>query len=277
MPIRSSAEQQARFVFRGTVKKLRASTIGGVKGAERTAVVRVEEVIRAPEALSQYAGQEITVELAGRHKLKAGQQAMFYANGWIFGDSIAVQAIDHPPVEAAHVTMAGIPADPVANLVNHDAKSRFDQAEVVVSAQVVSVNLPTAVTSTALAAAAPGAGERFSEHVPLWRDAVIAIHAVHKGRHASKRAVVRFPASTDVIWHRAPKFQPGQEGFFMLHRGGPKETAKGKWAFAPAADGDGAYTALHPADFQPFDHPGGIRTMIDAAAGARTRQRSGVR
>jgi hypothetical protein len=98
------------------------------------------------------------------------------------------------------------------------------------------------------------------------------VHAVHKGSHGGKKAVVRFPASDDVLWHRAPKFQAGQEGFFMLRRGGPKEPANQKFAFA-AAGGDRAYTALHPADFQPFDHPGGVRAMIDAATHAGTRRR----
>jgi hypothetical protein len=272
MPERTASEQQARFVFRGTVQKLKASTIPDAKGVERTAIVRVDEVIRAPEALSDYAGHEITVDLAGRQKLKAGQQAMFYSSGWIFGDSIAVQAVDHPLLKAAHVTMAAIAGNPVANLADHDAKAQFDRAQVVVSGQVVSVNLPAGQARAAVLAAGAGPSERFSEHDPLWRDAVIEVHAVHKGRHGGKRAVVRFPASHDVMWHQAPKFQAGQEGFFMLHRGEPKEPARQRSAFA-AAVGDRTFTALHPADFQPFDHPGGVRTMIDAATNAGTRRR----
>ena len=147
--------------------------------------------------------------------------------------------------------MAAIAGDPVANLANHDAKSRFDGAQVVVSGQVVSVNLPAGQAPAALLAAGVGPTQRLSEHDPLWRDAVIQVHAVHKGSHGGKKAVVRFPASHDVLWHHAPKFQPGQEGFFMLRRGGPKEPAKQK----------------------PFDHPGGVRTMIDAATNAGTRRR----
>src|SRR5262249_8672916 len=141
MPDRTAEEQQARFVFRGTVQKLNATTVPEAKGAARTAIVMVDEIIRAPEALSQFVGHEITVDLAGRQKLKVGQQAMFYASGWIFGQSIAVQATDHPLVEAAHVTMAAVPGDPAANLASHDAKSRFDLAATVISGQVVSVNL----------------------------------------------------------------------------------------------------------------------------------------
>jgi hypothetical protein len=181
--------------------------------------------------------------------------------------------VDHPLIDAAHVTMADIAGDPVANLANHDAKSRFDRARVVVSGQVVSITLPA---GQARLAAGAEPGERFSEHDPLWRDAVIQVHAVHKGRHAGKRAVVRFPASNDVMWHQAPKFQAGQEGFFMLHRGEPNEPSRERFAFA-ANGGARTYTALHPADFQAFDHPGGVRTMIDAAtnAGAWRRRSRG--
>jgi hypothetical protein len=271
MPKPSVRDQESRLVFRGTVQQLKASTIPDAKSA-RTAIVRVDEVIRAPEVLSQYAGHEITVDLAGRQKLRVGQQAMFYASGWIFGDSIAVQAVDHPPVEAAHVTMAAIAGDPVGNLANHDAKSRFDGAEVVISGQVVSVNLPAGQARAVMLAGGASPSDPVSEHDALWREAVIQVHAVHKGRHGGKRAVVRFPASQDVLWHQAPKFQAGQEGFFMLHRGTPTKAAQAR-AAVTTAGGDRGYTALHPADYQAFDHPGGIRTLIDAATDAGTRRR----
>jgi hypothetical protein len=271
MPARRVKEPQARFVFKGTVQKLKASTIPAAKGAKLTAIVRVDEVVRAPEALSQYAGHDITVDLAGPQTLKAGQRATFYSTGWIFGDSIAVQAIFHPLLEADHVTMSAIAGDPVANLANHDAKSRFDGARVVVSGQVVSVNLPAGPAPAALLAGGVGPTQRLSEHDPVWLDAVIQVHAVHKGSHSGKKAVVRFPASHDVLWHQAPKFQAGQEGFFMLHRGEPNEPKRQRFAFAAGGD-DRAYTALHPADFQPYDHPGGVRAMIDAATNAGTRR-----
>jgi hypothetical protein len=268
-----SLAEQARFVFRGTVQKLRSATVRGVKPAERTAIVRVDEVIRAPLTLSDIAGHEITVDLAGRQKLTVGQQAVFHATGWIFGDSIAVQAIDHPPVDVTHAAMAAVAGDPVASLANHDARMRWDRAEVVVSGQVASIALPAAAVATAATAAGPGTGERFSEHVPLWRDAVIHVWAVHKGRHGGKKATVRFPASTDVMWHRAPKFQAGQEGFFMLHKGElAASTAARGMVTMTAVEMDRSYTALHPADFQPFDHSGGIRPMIDAEPSTAKRR-----
>jgi hypothetical protein len=274
-----SVADQARFVFKGTVQKLRGANVPGVKAGERTVIVRVDEVIRGPRTISDVAGQEITVDLQGGQKLMVGQQAVFYATGWIFGESIAVQALDHPPVDVTHAAMAAMAAvagDPEASLVNHDAKVRWDRAEVVVSGQVVSIDLPPqAITAGAAAlAAVPADGERFSERVPLWRDAVIQVWSVHKGRHAGKRATLKFPASTDVMWHRAPKFHAGQEGFFMLHKGELKPSAAAARGIVAmtAVEMERSYTALHPADFQPFDRPGGVRAMVDAPAPVTPRR-----
>src|SRR5262249_37182142 len=69
MPAKApSRGDEPRFVFKGTVRKLRASTEPEVKASARTAVVRVDEVIHAPEALADVAGHDVTVELGGREK-----------------------------------------------------------------------------------------------------------------------------------------------------------------------------------------------------------------
>jgi len=275
--VRSTGADRARFVFKGTVQRLGDTTDPSIEVTSRTAVVRVDEVVRAPQVLSTYAGHDITVDLAGAQTLTVGQQALFYATGWICGESLAVQAAEHLPVETARVAtaIAQVASDPVTNLAELDARTRFDAADVVVSGRVVSISLPTGAaappTARAVAAAVAegSSGERFSEHVPIWRDAVIEVQAVHKGRHPSKRAVVRFPASTDVMWHRAPKFQAGNEGFFLLHRGELKRGAGGRRALAMAAiETEDTFTALDQADFQPFDHPGGVRTLVAATADA---------
>lgn len=261
MPSKAAARgEEPRFVFKGTVRKLRASTEPEVKASARTAIVRVDEVIQAPDALADVAGHDVTVELGGRDKLTAGQQAMFFAHGWVFGESLAVHAVHHPLVESAHVAMAAAGASPVANLASQDAKTRFDRASVVISGEVTSVS----VTNGGDASVNGGNGHRLTEHAAVWRQASIAVHAVHKGKLAGKRATVHFPASTDVLWYRAPKFHAGQQGFFMLHRDEPA-AARGKLALAPAA-GKAVLTALDPADFQPFDQPGGVRAIVDAAA-----------
>ena len=55
---------EAKFVFQGSVKKVKASTLKGVPKSDRTVVVRIDRVIQAPEALSDHAGRDVTVLLA---------------------------------------------------------------------------------------------------------------------------------------------------------------------------------------------------------------------
>jgi hypothetical protein len=59
-----------------------------------------------------------------------------------------------------------------------------------------------------------------------------------------REVVVRFPASTDVMWAAYPKFKEGQEGTFLLHQdrlsGSPTATLEGGTV--------SAYTAARPKD-----------------------------
>ena len=262
MPADSKAEalaQQASFIFKGTVQKLKATSMPGVPVNDRTAIVRVDEIVQAPEALSHYAGQEITVQMGGRKKVKKGQQAIFYANGWLFGDGVAVQSIDHHDVEKAPATFALAAGDPVKNLAKKKAQARLADADVVVSGRVTSVRMPTDVAAArALGGAEPTPTGRISEHDPDWRIAEIQVDAVHKGKHKGKTVAVRFPSSQDVMWHDAPKFHPGQEGFFLLHK--TDKEAAGVRAAVVADKGD--YVVLHPGDFQPSDQPSGIKELL---------------
>ena len=91
---------------------------------------------------------------------------------------------------------------------------------------------------------------------------------------------VRFPESTDVRWYRAPKFRPGQQGFFMLQKGTIESAPRRKGAVARARGSDAAvasgpvYMALHPADFQPFTEADAVR-MTMLAAGAKKAKHHG--
>jgi len=112
-----------------------------------------------------------------------------------------------------------------------------------------------------------------SEHDPKWREAVVEVDDVHKGAHQKKQVVVRFPASKDVMWYHLPKFQPGQQGFFMLHKslapGEKKRAGKSKKKAAPGliaqeAGAPDVYTAPDAADFQPFSAGGDMPAIIES-------------
>lgn len=90
--------------------------------------------------------------------------------------------------------------------------SRFAAADVVVSGRVGEVRA-AAVRQPRGTIQLP-----ITEHDPQWREAVVEVTAVHKGRRVPRSIRVRFPASTDVAWARAPKLHAGQQGTFLLKR-----------------------------------------------------------
>ncbi len=256
--------QQAKFVFQGTVRKLKAATMKEVPVADDTVVVRIDRVIHAPEALRDFAGQEITVRLKAGEKVKAGQTFVFYTNGWIFGTSLAVQSAGHDEATPGTVAaLASHPEDPVRSLQSREAMAQAASADLIVTGRVSAVRLPSAEAVVRATAAVSGrTSERISEHAPVWHEAVIDVDEVHKGTHTTKQIVVRFPSSTDVRWYKAPKFHTGQEGVFLLH----KEQLAGTRAMAAGQGaGPSEYTALNPADFQPLEELPQIK--LAAAAG----------
>jgi hypothetical protein len=263
--------QRARFVFRGAVQKLGAATMPEVPVNDRTAVVRVEEVRQAPPELARRVGQEVTVQLApGGQQIKEGDELVFYTNRWLSGNSIAVRSLGERPVPTARGRVArgaqAAEALPVTDAVLaqkvQDFKSRIESADVVVTGTVSNVRLPeppapSRTRSRSAAAVLPVATPPRSEHDPQWREAVVQVEAVHKGESPAQQVVVRFPSSMDVMWYKAPKFEPGQHGVFVLHEKSAAlpETAARTRSLASASQASSAYTALHPADFQPLDKP----------------------
>jgi len=209
---------------------------------ETTAVVRVDQVLRAPEALAGLAGHAITVKLTERKRVQPGQQAIFMTTGWLVGDGVAVRSLGH--TDLARAVAGRSPEstrDPVAAKAARDLEQHLGDADLVVTGRVTEVRLPagSARRSTSGNAAPP-----ISEHAPAWREAVIQVHDVRKGAAPGKQIVVRFPASTDVRWAAVPKLQTGQEGLFLLH----------------AVDVSGGrtvhYEARHRDDFRPLDPHG---------------------
>jgi hypothetical protein len=266
MPASSSEKApEASFIFKGTVKKLKAATMRNVEVNDRTAVVTVNQVIEAPKALAGYGGKDITVQLSGRQKIKVGQELIFHANPTVWGDSVAVQSVSQEPVKRTHAAMLSRGGDPVQHRADRALRQRFDGADVVLSGRVSSVRLPLDTTESQTRDRAGGADELpsrgpVSEHDPKWREAVVEVDEVHKGVHSKKNVVVRFPASTDVRWYKAPKFHPGQQGYFMLRR---HKVEGGERAPTDQEPETEAYTVLDPMDFQPYSQPSGIKTLIE--------------
>jgi hypothetical protein len=267
MPATPRAEQlanQAQFVFQGTVTQVKGSTVAQIPASDRTAVVRVDRVIHAPPAVSNLAGDEVTVQLPPGEPVTEGQTLVFFTVGWVFGDRVAVKSLGQEEVNPATLqVLAGLPGDPVHSLQARQAVRQAAQADLVVAGRVSAVRLPAAEARARATAGAGRTAERISEHAPLWQEAVIDVDEVLKGGRA-KKVVVRFPASTDVRWHKAPKFQTGQEGVFLLHK---EQLAREVPRTAAAELAPEEYTALHPADFQPLDELPRIKLAVQGGAG----------
>ena len=252
MPVTASPEnlaQQVRFVFRGTVKKLKAATLKEIENTDETAVVHVDETIHAPQALSHYTGQDITVQLPDPKSVKVGQKAVFFTNAWLFGNtSIAVRSVaQHAPgPQTAALKTSG--ADPVSTLAERDLQARYQSSDVVVSGRILSVALPAPHPRSL----------RPREHDPHWQEAVVEIDKVHKGVYTAKNVIVRFPSSNDRVWHEAPKLRPGQRGYFLLHK--PK--------VALMSSGQEVYTVTRPEDFHPDGRAQAIRKVLNISGAA---------
>jgi hypothetical protein len=206
---------EASFTFQGTVVTVGAATLSMVDVNDLTAIVRVDRVLKAPEQMEHIAGREITVQL--RKPIDAGATAVFEAQGWLYGDSLAVVETgrrqapeDEPPAAAAEHAFESAAAADRAATFRTALKERADEASAVVIGRV------TGVRETAEAATE----DRLSEHAPRWAVATVEVDEAVKGRHSGTIEVL-FASSDDVMWRDAPKLAVGQKAVMLLQKGAP--------------------------------------------------------
>lgn len=219
------------FAFVGTIEHVGAATMTDVPIDSRTAVVRVDHVLQAPEALPTLEGQRITMQL--KEDTQPGEQAAFFAQGLAFGESVAVTEVGRVAVEAVepHVTRgfeAGAPAGfealqraaQAARLREHAAG-----ADAIVVGRVVGLE---DVLEPVI-----------SEHDPDWWRATIDVAHVEKGDVQTGPLRVLYANSLDVQWRLSPKPKASQEGLWILHatEGDQREAAP--------------FEIPHPEDYQP--------------------------
>jgi hypothetical protein len=238
--------EKANFIFQGTIRKLKSTTMSEVPVSNRTAIVRVDVVVNGPPDLTGFLGQEITVELSSDRKVSVGQKMVFHTAAWIFGASVAVRSLREEPVESRSAKTSRKAVAAKAAHANAIRPPHFSDADLVVSGKVVKVRIPAdtgAARRRTIKTPSP-----ITEHDPVWREAVIQVDDVLKGENKAKQVTVRFPDSSDVMFHGAPKFEPGQEGYFMLHKGEAQRTGP-----AQKTQSGNKYFALDAQDFQPFE------------------------
>lgn len=84
--------EAAAFIFSGSITRTSTSTMSAVPVDANTVVVTVDEVIKVPAGLRNFAGSEVTVQL--RHPLAVGHY-VFFAGPMAVGEGIAVRELAH--------------------------------------------------------------------------------------------------------------------------------------------------------------------------------------
>ncbi|MGH2703793.1 MAG: hypothetical protein ACRDJ4_01455 [Actinomycetota bacterium] len=229
--------EQAGFIFSGTVEQLGAAATPDVPVDEATAVVRVERVLQAPEAIGDQTGRQVTVRLSAPSQ--PGDRAVFFTTGWIYGQGLAVRELARRTGGELQAAGADL-ADVVKTRPDRAVASRTATAELIVVGKVVELRPYEE---------AQPAGT--SEHDPQWWLAVLDVEAVEKGQHRPGTPLaVAFAASDDVLWYGAAKPRPGQDGVWLLRR----ERLPG----LPAS----AYCVVDTLDIQPRDQLERVRGFL---------------
>jgi len=250
---RAALLQSSDIVFNGTVLFVGAVSFYGVPASDNTMMVRVDAVYDQPASVMLAPGDTVTVQAVDPTAFRRNMRAMFYTQGWIFGEGVAVREVGHEVnAENAGVAQA---QDTVSQFrqQQQDAqlRARMMAADMVMVGQVVSVGPSTL-------AAFQTDPQPISEHTPNWREAVIQVEEWIKGNQGDQRIVMRFPTSLDVQWYDAPRFTEGQEGVFICNRdqvsGTPFAMLSGEQKIA--------YTALSPQDIQPRDQADRMKALL---------------
>lgn len=234
--------REAVFSFVGTVERVGAATMEQVPIDERTTVIHVDQVLHAPDAFAQLAGNTVTLQPSlASPALEVGDSAAFFANGLAFGDSVALAEVGRLPVADVepHVSLAAgegavSPFAALQSQVESDRlREHVSEAEAVVLARVMKLEKAT--------------GPPTREHDPDWWCATLEVVHVEKGDVPEGEVRALYANSLDVRWRDAPKPKAAQNGLWVLH----------------ATEGDlrevAPFQILHSADFQPVQHLDSLR------------------
>jgi hypothetical protein len=250
--------REASIIFAGTVTGMKSNSVAEVPASEETLVARVDRILRKPAAVALATGDSVTLYARDVATFQEGDHATFYTRGVIFGEGLVVREVGHERLNG-RMSIAGLDEEQAKmtrreeELRDEALRAKIAAADVIVVGEVEEVRLPQT-----MALRAQDKPLRISEHNPQWQEAVIKVRSAVKGAQEGEKIVVRFSASEDVAWFRAPKLQIGQTGTFIL----PKDTVSG----APRALLSGteveAYTALKAENLLPVTEAERIRELM---------------
>jgi hypothetical protein len=228
--------ERSRFVFRGTVTKLGASNVKLLHPSDKTAVVRVEDVYRGNEATNHLQGREVTVLLRRVVGDEAGKTLIFFSNGFLFGENVAVREVERrDPSAQTDTLLARIPEFEL-DMGSRPLAERVGGAEAVIIGKVVGLREESRK------------GFR-SEHDPDWWVATVQVTSSVRGRKLEGSVEVLFANSRDIAWYESPKFRAGNFGIISLRKEKVADLEKEY------------YVATHPLDLLPLDRLGEVKLV----------------
>lgn len=228
--------RQADLVFRGTVQRTGAANLSAVTPADDTAVVRIDEILRSSAELRDFVGREVTVKLQEPRSAQAGEKAVFFTATWLYGENLGLVEVGRMAAGAPGVRSQVSTA--VRQMHEDEVRRHLDSAALVVTGRVVETRPPV-----------PAA--EWSEHSPVWAEAVIQVDSVIKGS-AADHLVLLYPTSLDVAWFNAPKPRVGWDGVWLL------SPAQGELMKGRA----GVYLALEPWNLMSRDDAGLVERLV---------------
>jgi len=236
--------RQSTYIFRGKVQRLNASNLKVLPPAPGTAVVLVENVLDAPKTFGDFTGKEVTVQLREPNRPAVQEDAIFFTNGWLYGENIAVTEVAHQAVPSNE-----------EELRRHISALRQKMVEEKLQGRIARSTLVVAGRVTATQPVEKDGRRAPSEHAPDWWKATVAIDTIVKGQTTARQIEVLFPKSTDEMWLNSPKFEVGEQGVWIL-QSNQKERG------LPALRVPGL-TALDPLDFWPTGELPRIKKLVN--------------
>ena len=248
------------IVFVGTISRI-GSAVAEVPNSPNEIVAKVDAVIEQPANLRLKSGDEITVLLQRPAQLKSGTRATFYANPWIIGKGVAVREVGHEVIETSQTSANETSQTHVAELKQQldtaDLRARIDAADAVVLGHI-----------SAVQTAPKGVQRSVTEHDPEWRDAIVDVTSWIKGSPSQSKIVVRFAASLDVAWSRAPKLKQGNENILILKKAEPSASRPGG-----AKSLQQVYTVLNANDVLPKEQADHVRGLMAQPASSTSKDK----
>ncbi len=232
----TSTPASSGYVFRGTVVKLHAST-EGIPLEPRTAVVRVDEVLSGTEGVGNFKGQEVTLRLLPKEKVKEGDSLVFSTSPYTYRKTAGFTELSSHPASQSALLTQQIARDKIT-LQDRSTQKRLVDADLVVVGTV---------GETTMAKGVPAPQE---EHDPVWFQAPVRVESVEKGKSDLTVLTVYFARNNDSHWAKAPKLSQGERALFLLH------TDKAQ------AFGLKGYFVVDPSDVRPLEERDRVHALI---------------